>query len=109
MERQDKVTWLQKRLKMTPLERIAWAYASNEPQETAKLLGFYETFLAQISKPEVRKELKKASDDSYENRYENPYYAELKANSDGFVAELLRFTLAQRGTWTDRFFEYLIY
>lgn len=108
-ETNNKVAWLRERLKMTPLERIAWTYASNEPGEIAKLMGFYEKFLARISTPEVRAALNKADDESYEKRYENPHYAELKKNSDGFVTELLRFTLARTDTWSSRFFEYLVY
>jgi hypothetical protein len=30
-------------------------------------------------------------------------HAILKANSDGLVAELLRFILGRRGTWSERF------
>lgn len=109
LETTDKVAWLRDRLKMTPLERIAWTYACNEPGAIAKLLGFYEKFLARISTSEVREALNKADDESYAKRYENPHYAELKENSDGFVTELLRFTLARSGTWSSRFFEYLVY
>jgi hypothetical protein len=109
LEKGDKVAWLRQRLKMTPLERIAWTYASNGDHEIAKLLGFYETFLAGISDPAVRTALNKADPDSYEKRYDNEHYKRLKGNSDGFVTELLRFTFARSGTWSSRFFEYLIY
>ncbi|WP_143393592.1 hypothetical protein [Fimbriiglobus ruber] len=108
LETTDKVAWLRRRLRMTPLERIAWTYTSNG-EDVAKLLGFYETFLSEISKSEVRTALNKAEPNSYEKRYEIPSYKALKDNSDGFVAELLRFTLARGGTWSSRFFEYLIY
>jgi hypothetical protein len=109
LEKSDKITWLRSRLKMTPLERIAWTYATNEDGRIGELLGYYEYFLAQISRSEVRDALKAATPDSYEKRYENPHYKALKENSDKFVAELLRFTLSRHGTWSPRFFEYLIY
>ena len=94
---------------MTPLERIAWTYTSNGDGEVAKLLGYYETFLSRISTAEVRDALNKADPGSYEKRYENEHYKQLKENSDGFVTELLRLTFARPGTWSPRFFEYLIY
>jgi predicted nucleotidyltransferase len=109
LEKADKVTWLRERLKMTPLERIAWTYQSNGDPKVADLLRLYDTFLAGISDPVVRAALNKADPDSYEKRYENEHYKRLKDNSDGFVRELLRFTLGRRDVWTDRFFEYLVY
>ena len=45
----------------------------------------------------------------YDLRYLKRSYADLKANSDGVIAELLRFVLARRNEWTERFFEYLIF
>lgn len=50
-----------------------------------------------------------SQEESYENRYSKPEFASLKANSDGLIAELLRFVLSRRGNWSERFFEYLIF
>jgi hypothetical protein len=117
-ERQDKVSWLQKELVKTPLERVAWVYEQNMDWNFHRVIGFYNVFLSMLNQPEIRKNLNfnpsELIDDtnnynSYENRYENLDFANLKANSDGLIAEFLRFVLARRGAWTERFFEYLIF
>lgn len=110
LEREDKVKWLKARLKMTPLERIAWVYAACEDTSFFRIAGFYNTFLGFMNREDIRKELNvEPAGDSYENRYRMTNYATLKANSDGLVAELLRFLLDKRGDWTERFFEYLLF
>lgn len=110
-EREDKVTWLKNRLNLTPLERIALAYAENQDTNFFRLAGFYDTFLGMLSNPEVRNELngEQVQPGSYATRYQMRNYAILKANSDGLVAELLRFILGRRGVWSERFFEYLLF
>ena len=108
-EKTDKVQWLRGRLKMTPLERIAWTYRMHETQDIGILLTLYNKFLSELNNPEVRAALNSAAEVDYVRRYDNPHYKSLKENSDRFVAELLRFTLSRHGTWSDRFFEYLIY
>lgn len=45
----------------------------------------------------------------YDNRYSDPNFSHLKANSDALIAELLRFLWSKRGAWSDRFFEYLVF
>jgi hypothetical protein len=110
-ERQDKVAWLKKHLTLTPLERIAVVYSANQDTNFFRLAGFYDTFLGMLSKPEVRTELNRdqVQQGSYDARYQMRNYAILKANSDGLVAELIRFILGRRGVWSERFFEYLIF
>ncbi|MHB1422856.1 MAG: hypothetical protein ACYC3I_06620 [Gemmataceae bacterium] len=110
-ERENKVEWLRKRLVLTPLERIAWVYSANQDTSFFRIAGSYDTFLGMLSKAEVRDELNgpQVQPGSYATRYQMRNYAILKANSDGLVAELLRFVLARRGTWSERFFEYLIF
>ncbi len=110
-EREDKVTWLENRLNLTPLERIALVYSANQDTNFFRLAGFYDTFLGMLSKPEVRDELngEQVQPGSYANRYQMRNYAILKANSDGLVAELIRFLLGRRGVWSERFFEYLLF
>lgn len=116
--RSDKVCWLQDKLKMTPLERIAWVYEQNSDWSFHRVIGPYNTFLSELNKKKVRESLnynppdlnpQEGQEGSYENRFNNPEFANLKANSDGLIAELLRFVLAQRGNWSERFFEYLIF
>lgn len=104
-ERKNKVSWLQERLMLTPLERLAFVYEANEDWNFHRVAGLYNVFLSQLSIEAVRKKLNV----SYSERYTNPDFAALKANSDGLVAELLRFVLSRRGYWSERFFEYLIF
>jgi hypothetical protein len=106
---EDKVSWLRRWLKLTPLERLAFAYESTGDTNFFRVAGFYNTFLGMLSRPDVREELNGAEVGSYQKRYDNPSYALLKPNSDALIAELLRFVLDRRGLWTERFFEYLIF
>ena len=110
-ERQDKVSWLKKHLTLTPLERIAMVYSANQDTNFFRLAGFYDTFLGMLNNPDVRTELNgdQVQPGSYDTRYQMRNYAILKANSDGLVAELIRFILGRRGVWSERFFEYLIF
>lgn len=115
-ERKDKVAWLKNHLKMTPLERLAWVYEQNKDWNFHRVAGLYDVFLLHLNNPETRKKLnvdpveaKTEDEDSYKQRYKNPEFATLKANSDGLIAELLRFVIARRGVWSERFFEYLIF
>jgi hypothetical protein len=119
-ERDDKVFWLQQQLKRTPLERIAWVYEQNRDWNFYKVLGPYNVFLSRLNQPEVRRGLNfnpsdltapphDSGENSYDRRYSNEEFSNLKANSDGLISELLRFVLARRGNWTERFFEYLIF
>jgi len=115
-ERSDKVSWLQERLKMTPLERLAWIYEQNQDWNFHRIAGPYDVFLSQLNNPEVRAKLNvdpasnnRDDEDSYRERYRIREFAALKANSDGLIAELLRFIMARRGSWSERFFEYLIF
>lgn len=115
-ERNDKVAWLQNRLKMTPLERLAWVYDQNKDWNFHRIAGPYDVFLSQLSKIDVRQRLnvdpveqEGNHEASYKKRYEIAEFATLKANSDGLIAELLRFIMARRNSWSERFFEYLIF
>lgn len=125
-ERENKVAWLTERLLLTPLERIALVYSENKDTNFFRLAGFYDTFLGMLSQKEVRQEFEKSTlgkidpdqkekgftshlEIAYEDRYKSRNYAILKANSDGLVAELIRFILGRRGVWSERFFEYLIF
>ena len=108
-ERVDKVTWLRERLRLTPLERLGWVYGENHDWNFHRIVGLYNVFLSRINNPDVRKSLRPEVNDTYIERFRNELYAELKANSDGLIAELLRFVFARRGAWSERFYEYLIF
>ena len=103
-ERKRKTVW--EALPFTPLERLARVYTENGDKSFFRVVGLYNVFLAHLSKDEVREKLQPVE---YESRYSVPEFAELKANSDAFVSELLRFVFCRRGQWSERFFEYLIF
>ena len=107
-EREDKIGWLKQRLKMTPLERIAWVYKVNN-ESFSSLAKLYNIFLENINDETIRKQLN--IEFEYEERYDNQPFNDLKLNSDALISELLRFVLARHsnGSWTERFFEYLIF
>jgi hypothetical protein len=106
-ERHDKVSWLSERLKLTPMERLSWVYAENRDYNFHRVAGLYNSFLVRLGDPEVRGALRAMQ--GYSERFRSEVYAELKASSDALVAELLRFVLARRADWSERFFEYLIF
>jgi len=107
-ERGNKVTWLRKRLRSTPLERIASVYESNADWDFHRIAGPYDIFLGRLNDPDLRRKLTdEERQDSYRERYSFRPYAELKATSDSIAAEITRFLFARRGAWTERFFEYL--
>ena len=93
-------------LHYTPLERLAWVYEQNGDGGFFRILGLYNVFISRLSDAAWRSQLK---DVEYDDRYSVPAFAELKANSDAFIAEFVRFLFARRGQWSDRFFEYLFF
>ena len=93
-------------LGLTPLERLAHVYERCGDRCFFRVLGPYNVFLAKLSDPELRPRLNAFG---YEERYSVPEFAELKWNSDAISAELLRFVFARRGSWSERFFEYLLF
>ncbi len=102
----DKIKTVRSRLTLTPLERLAWVYDQNHDGGFFRILGLYNVFVARLSDKVWREQLK---DVGYKDRYSTPAFAEMKANSDAFVAEFVRFIFARRGQWSDRFFEYLFF
>jgi len=100
----SQVIW--KSLGLTPLERLAHVYEACGDRCFFRVLGPYNVFLAKLSDPELRPRLNAIG---YEERYSVPEFAELKWNSDSLSAELLRFVFARRGSWSERFFEYLLF
>lgn len=101
-----KLSTVSENLKLTPLERIAYAYEANGDSSFFRVAGLYNTFLARISDEETRTEL---NDVAYADRYDNVLFSALKANSDALQAELTRFIFARRGQWSERFYEYLLF
>lgn len=103
---QNKVDAVRNHLQQTPLERLAWVYEQNHDNGFFRVLGLYNVFVSRLSDKKWREQLK---DLEYEGRYNVGAFAEMKANSDAFVAELVRFIFARRGQWSERFFEYLFF
>jgi hypothetical protein len=62
--------------------------------------------VSRLSDNAWREQLK---DVEYDGRYDVPAFAEMKANSDAFVSEFVRFIFARCGQWSERFFEYIFF
>ncbi len=106
----DKPAWLADRLTWTPLERLAACYAAYNDPQVEILANRLNTFVAALSEPGFRQSLAETVEpDSPLARESNPHFATLKSNADDFLAELLRFALARRNDWADRFFEYWLF
>ena len=91
---ENKLEWLLSHLPLTPLDRMACVYRESGDQNFFRVAGFYNVFHAKLSDKNIRAGLNL----DYKERYENPTFSELKANSDGLIAELMRFVFSQRGT-----------
>ncbi len=102
----DKVEWVQDRLRLTPLDRLAYVYKANNDYGFFKVAGLYNVFLSRMSDNDIRSRLTRIS---YDERYKFAAFSELKANSDALVSELFRFVWMRHGEWSDRFFEYLVF
>lgn len=103
--RERKFEYIKERIKFTPVEKIVSVYLDNNDFNFSRLIGAYDIFLGKLNDKEVRKQLQV----EYDDRYNNPHYAELKVTSDTFIAELTRFILSKRGVWSEEVFEYLIF
>jgi predicted nucleotidyltransferase len=101
----DKIEVLKKLIEAEPLRRLYIVYNLSGDTGFFRVAGYYNVFLDSLNNVEIRTRL---AEIDYDMRYESRAFTVLKANSDAFAAELLRFLDARRGTWSDRFFEYLI-
>lgn len=106
----DKQAWLAERLTWTPLERLAACYADHGDDQFRVLAESLNRFVAAMNTPGFRQSLAETTDPgSPLARESNPRFQELKQSGDEFLGELLRFALARRGDWADRFFEYWLF
>lgn len=103
--RTDKFGYISSEIHLTPIEKIIHVYSDNNDPNIDRVLGHYDVFLRKISDPEIRQALQV----DYDDRYLNPYYADLKVNSDSLQTELVRFIFARKGSWADQIYEYLIF
>lgn len=90
---------------LTPLQRLHRAYLEAGDTGFYKIAGYYDVFLSHLNSGKTRKAL---TEISYDDRYSHTEFIVLKTNSDALSAELSRFFLDRRGSWSDRFFEYLL-
>jgi hypothetical protein len=102
----NKVSTVTDHLSYTPMERLAWVYDQNHDRSFFRLLGLYNLFVSRLSDKKWRDDLR---DVGYNDRYTTPAFAEMKANSDAFIAEFTRFLFGRKDQWSDRFFEYLFF
>lgn len=101
----DKVDALKLLVRMPPLKRLFVSYKMADDNCFYRVAGLYDTFIALLSKQKTRAALMAVD---YETRYASSIFSQLKANSDAFAAELMRFYDARRNYWDERFFEYMI-
>jgi len=106
----NKRNWLANRLTWTPLERLAALYAQYKDQGFTNIARPLEQFVQAMSTPGFRDGLSETQLISDRlMREANPDYQRLKKSADGLLADLLRFALARRDDWADRFFEYWLF
>lgn len=101
----EKIAALKQLVRMHPLKRLFVAYHLAQDTCFYRVAGLYDTFIALLSNDTTRKALLEVD---YDARYNTSVFSQLKANSDAFAAELMRFYDARRGQWDERFFEYMI-
>jgi len=101
----NKLQYLSNRFELSPLEKIAHVYKDNDDHSVNRIFSIYDVFLRKISDPELREALKI----DYLERYESHHYIDMKVTGDALQTELTRFIFAQKGSWTEQIFEYLIF
>ena len=84
----DKNEKLETLVRLTPLERLFYAYKEVGDTGFYKIAGYYDVFLRFISDERTREILRGLE---YDDRYGSHQFCVLKANSDALAAELTRF------------------
>ena len=108
MERKSE--WLAERLTWTPAERLAALYAEYGDVRFKVLAGALNCFVEAMWTPGFRDSLRETLEpDLPLARESNPAFLKMKRNADEFLSELLRFALARRADWAERFFEYWLF
>ncbi|MBP89426.1 MAG: hypothetical protein CMJ64_22395 [Planctomycetaceae bacterium] len=101
----DTVGWLKQRMRWTPLERVAAAFATYDDPSIDHITTAYDRFLAAMDNETTRVALI----DSSNEKLETSEYLMLKQNSDAILRNLLGFVMRRTGDWSERFFECLIF
>jgi len=105
----NKFEWLVARMRMTPMERIAWVFGEHGAQrQCANIARCYDTFLATmdagcLSLESAQRPTSIADGIAHED------FQKLKQNSTALIQELLQFICDRRGDWKSRFFEFLVF
>jgi len=105
-KRSEKINYLKSNIHLSPLEKIYSVYEDNIDYNFERVMGAYNNFLQKVQNNNVRNELKKLT---YNDRYCNDDYVQLKINSDFLQSELTRFIMDNRNNWTSKIIEYLFF
>lgn len=102
--------WLSHRLRMTPLERIAYVYDVCGNDNFSTIADCYCTFLSALGDPKFRRELLDVTDrQNADMPTEIPWTAELTHNAPRLTADLSRFLWLQQGRWGSEFYEQFVF
>ena len=106
----DKIAWLQPRLGLAPLERIALVFSEYRDSGFRRIASSYEVFMAAMSDPETRQHLIAVSPREISDLGQpfDPVYARLHVLTAAIAEELTRFVLDRRDDWHPRFFQYYL-
>ena len=104
--KENKIDYLREKITLTPMEKLIHVYKDSNISHD-DILTYYNIFLENFNKKEIRNALKV----EYIDRYTNPYYKILKENSDYLQRDLTDFIFKQKElkNWDDRIFEYLMF
>lgn len=106
----DPVAWLVSRLRLTPLERIAWVYSVNDDGNFWQIATAYDEYLRRMDDPEIRNQLESAERGSNGSSPSlNQTYQAMMDHALVLSRELQRFIDSRRGVWADWFFDSLFF
>ena len=111
---QEASKWVADRLRLTPLERVAWVYSINGDANFGVVARHYEQFLNQMQDPSFRQNLAREpvrndDDVTSERLTESTSFQDIQRNAHDFQTELMRFLNDRRQTWPDSFFDCLFF
>ena len=105
----NKLEWLASRMRMTPMERIAWVFGEHGSQrQFANIAHYYDTFLEAMDAGCLSPESEQRPA-SIQESIAGQDFQKLKQNSTALIQELLQFICDRRGDWKSRFFEFLVF
>lgn len=102
---EEKIEALNILVRMEPIQRLFSCYCISRDDGFDLFVKRYDLFLERLGEKDVRIELEGLD---YDRRYDSPYFAELKRNSDELTTILYEFYCRRANDWGARFFEYMI-